>query len=185
MVDIQTIGVLVTAASVSVAAIYYMFTLRINQKNLQTNIETRQIQLLMDLSQMITSQEGMKRWAEWLSMEWTDYEDFEKKYSSDINPDSFALRFSLSWWLEKMGFLVKHGMIKPELIWEFWPTAVLQSWSKFKEINLKQRVVYGQPLMWNNWEYLYNEIARIAKENKYGTDYSQLPFRSVDRFKES
>ena len=32
MVDAQTIGVLVAAVSVSVAAIYYMFTLRINMR---------------------------------------------------------------------------------------------------------------------------------------------------------
>jgi hypothetical protein len=54
LVDVQTVGVLVTAASVSVAAIYYIFTLRTNQKNLKMNLETRQAQLFM---QMYTTHE--------------------------------------------------------------------------------------------------------------------------------
>jgi len=53
LVDAQTIGVLVTAASVTVAAVYYVFTLRINSrtqelalKAQQQNLETRRIGLV-------------------------------------------------------------------------------------------------------------------------------------------
>jgi hypothetical protein len=53
MVDAQTIGVLMTAASVTVAAVYYMFTLRMNMrtqelalKAQQQNLETRRIGLV-------------------------------------------------------------------------------------------------------------------------------------------
>ncbi|MGD0804553.1 MAG: hypothetical protein ABSA11_10840 [Candidatus Bathyarchaeia archaeon] len=55
MVDAQTIGVLVTAASVTVAAIYYIFTLRINQRNLKANLETRQAQFMNQISDGLTS----------------------------------------------------------------------------------------------------------------------------------
>jgi len=57
MVDIQTVGVLITAASVTVAAIYYMFTLRINQKNVKTTLETRQAQLFMGIYDKFSSKE--------------------------------------------------------------------------------------------------------------------------------
>ena len=81
MVDVQTIGVLVTAASVSVAAIYYAFTLRINMRNQelmlkaqetstrtqelalktqQQNLETRQAQLLIGIYQTLVSPEMME-----------------------------------------------------------------------------------------------------------------------------
>jgi hypothetical protein len=39
----------VTAASVTVAAIYYMFTLRTNQRNYKATLDTRQAQLFMQL----------------------------------------------------------------------------------------------------------------------------------------
>jgi hypothetical protein len=52
MIDAQTVGVLATAASVTVAAVYYIFTLRINMKtqelalkNQQQTLETRQAQM--------------------------------------------------------------------------------------------------------------------------------------------
>jgi len=45
LVDVQTIGVLVTAASVSVAAIYYAFTLRINLKNQELSLKTQELAL--------------------------------------------------------------------------------------------------------------------------------------------
>jgi hypothetical protein len=58
MVDAQTIGVLVTAASVTVAAIYYIFTLRINMKTQeftlkarQQNLETRQARTSIRLNE--------------------------------------------------------------------------------------------------------------------------------------
>jgi hypothetical protein len=57
MVDAQTIGVLVTASSVTVAAVYYMFTLRTNQRNYKATLETRQAQLFMQLFDRWTSSE--------------------------------------------------------------------------------------------------------------------------------
>lgn len=60
MIDAQTVGVLVTAASVTVAAIYYIFTLRTNQKNLKANLDTRQAQLFMDLNKYTSSPEWLK-----------------------------------------------------------------------------------------------------------------------------
>ncbi len=51
MVDAQTIGVLVTATSMTLAAIYYVLTLRTNQRNLKMDLETRQTELFMQVFQ--------------------------------------------------------------------------------------------------------------------------------------
>jgi hypothetical protein len=130
MVDIvllQSVSYMAGAIGVCVAAIYYVMNLRLNQGIMKTSLETRQTQLLVDLCEMPISFEGTKRWAEWMNLTWTDYEDFEKKYSSDINVDNFALRYSMNWWFEKTGFLVKNGLISPEKVWEFYGNSVLQS----------------------------------------------------------
>jgi len=52
MVDIQTVGVLATAASVSEAAIYYILTLR-------NTIDNRKAQLLMEYNKMVSSKEWL------------------------------------------------------------------------------------------------------------------------------
>jgi hypothetical protein len=57
MVDAQTIEVLVTAAGVTVTAVYYIMTLRVQQRNMKTNIETRQAQLFMSTFQSTYSKE--------------------------------------------------------------------------------------------------------------------------------
>ncbi|MGD0804565.1 MAG: hypothetical protein ABSA11_10900 [Candidatus Bathyarchaeia archaeon] len=72
LVDPQTVGVLVTAASVTIAAIYYVMNIRISKRNQelmlksqetsvktqelalksqQQNLETRQVQLFMSVYQ--------------------------------------------------------------------------------------------------------------------------------------
>jgi len=100
MVDAQTIGVLVTAASVSVAAIYYAFTLRISMKNQelslkaleqsakaqelnlktqelalktqQQNLETRQAQLFMQIFLVNQSKELAESFVKLCSMDLSD-----------------------------------------------------------------------------------------------------------------
>jgi len=100
MVDVQSIGVLVTAASVSVAAIYYAFTLRINMKNQelslkaleqsakaqelnlktqelalktqQQNLETRQAQLFMQIFIVNQSKEMVESFVKLYSMDLSD-----------------------------------------------------------------------------------------------------------------
>ncbi len=49
MVDIQTIGVLVATASVTLAATYYMLTLRATQRSMKNTLETRQVQMFMNI----------------------------------------------------------------------------------------------------------------------------------------
>lgn len=58
--DVQTIGVLVTATSVTIAAIYYVMTLRASQRNMKTNLETRQAQLFMPIYSTYYSDEFMR-----------------------------------------------------------------------------------------------------------------------------
>ncbi len=95
-------------------------------------METRQAELLNDMLQIVTSREGLKGWAELMNMHWKNYEDFESKYGSDVNENNFALRYSWAWWFDKMGFFVKNGLVKPEVVYDFgWRAGIMQCWSKF------------------------------------------------------
>lgn len=86
MVDAQTFGVLVTAVSVSVAAVYYVMTLRVQQTNMKHTLETRQAQFFIQFYQNgFGTVEGLKRWIEILHYEFKDYDEFEEKYGSENN----------------------------------------------------------------------------------------------------
>jgi hypothetical protein len=55
LVDLQLIGVLVTATSVTIAAIYYIV-------NLKETLRNRRVALATGLMQTFISEEGSRRW---------------------------------------------------------------------------------------------------------------------------
>jgi hypothetical protein len=159
-----------TGVSVTVAVIYYMFTLRINMrtqqlalKSQEQTLETRQAQILMQLFQVQFNKASVLDFIKLLNMEWTDYDDFEKKYGSDNNPENYAMRNSFNNLLDAAGFLAKKGLIDVDNIYEIWSFGTISYWNKFRDVFLKQRVVYNMPDMVVNMEYLYNEMIRISK----------------------
>jgi hypothetical protein len=163
MLDVQTIGVLVTAASVSIAAIYYMLTLKTNQKNLSMNLETRQSQFMSQISDEINSLENWKIAWELLGMEWTDWEDFEKKYGSSGNPEAAARRFSLFSKLDNVGWLLKNGVLDPEWVHSQFHMNVTTLWLKFEPQIIQMRKAMRSPTILMGFEYLGRKILEIEK----------------------
>jgi len=163
MLDVQTIGVLVTAASVSIAAIYYMLTLKTNQRNFSMNLETRQSQFMSQISDEINSLENWKIVWELLGMEWTDWEDFEKKYGSSGNPEAAARRFSLFSKLDNVGWLLKNGMLDPEWVHSQFHMNVTILWLKFEPQIIQMRKAMRSPTILMGFEYLGRKILEIEK----------------------
>jgi len=86
-----------TGVSVTVAAIYYMFTLRINMKNQELSLksqhqadETRQAQLFMQVYDPFRGKEFQKAFVDVRNMKFKDYQEFLEKYGSEVNPDLYA-----------------------------------------------------------------------------------------------
>jgi hypothetical protein len=134
MVDAQTIGVFVTAASVTVAAIYYTITLRITQRNMKQTLETRQAQFMMQLNESMTNVEVMKNHIELMNMEWTDLDDFSKKWGTGSNIDAAAKR--LNTW-QRFGFigdLLKRNLFDREWLYEQFGSMIILQWYKFESI---------------------------------------------------
>jgi hypothetical protein len=185
MVDIallQSVSYIAGSVGVFIAAIFYVLNLRINQRNMKQTLETRQFQLLMQLSEFITTKEGMKNYLEFISMEWKDYDDFEKKYGSDANPDSYALRESMAGWFNKAGILLRHGMIDKELLYDFLGIGAIGLWNKYGEIIRTQREIWDMPQVWRDWDYLYDEMVKIAAERGRDPHWNEDP-RYTDEIK--
>jgi hypothetical protein len=103
MVDAQTLSIVFAGLSVGIAAIYYSFTLRINQRN-------NKIALTTNIMQTLLSEEAQRRWIDLINMEWTDYDDFERKYGSDANPDNYAKRFTVWSSCNVLGHLLRKNV---------------------------------------------------------------------------
>ena len=74
MIDYQTLSIVFTGLSISIAAFYYINTLRNAQK-------TRQIQMFMQLYESKYDQEGLEALFTLMYLEWEDFDDYMEKYS--------------------------------------------------------------------------------------------------------
>ena len=79
MIDLQTILTYLSLISIPTGVIYYILTLRNNQRNQDFANETRKAQLYMQISDKMSTVESMKLSQELFDMEWTDFEDFKRR----------------------------------------------------------------------------------------------------------
>ena len=94
---LQTAGILV-------GMVYYITIIRNAQKarraeNLQWFLEDR------------SDEEGMLRYAFVQSLEWEDYDDFQKKYGRKQNPEAWAKLWSYLVKFDDIGLMVNRGVI--------------------------------------------------------------------------
>lgn len=175
-------GVIQTAAIVAgvILAIAELRHMRLQRK---LELETRQIQLVNELSQVVMSLEGQRMNHEFLGMEWKDYDDFEQKYGSDNNPENAAMRNVIGNWYNFLGILMRYRIAEAELIFDWTGWNVIWGWNKFRDIWLKQRELYNMPERHKNWELLYYEMKRIAESRGYSTESSMTPARYTDEMR--
>jgi hypothetical protein len=167
MVDAQTIGVLVTAASVTVAAIYYMFTLRTNQRNYKVTLDTRQAQLFMQLFDRFSGSEfalnyGKIRY-EFCPKFNNNPEELNKfiyqNTNEKFNPEVFLPFHQLTLFFDGVGVLVQKDLINMDLVERLFSDRIIWFWTM-----IKPRIVYSResqgPQLYANIEWLYHEMIR-------------------------
>ena len=151
------------ATGVLVAAIYYVYNMRVNQRNLRTTLETRQSQFMSQISDEINSVENWKIVWELMSMEWTDWADFEKKYGSTGNPEVASRRFSILGKLENIGWLLRNGVLDPEWVHSQFHVNVTMLWLKFEPYVLQARRAMRTPTIYLGFEYLGRKLLEIER----------------------
>ena len=121
---------MVAATGVLIAAIYYVYNIRVTQRNMKQTLETRQAQFMMQLNERMTNTEVMKEHLELMNMEWTDLDDFERKWGSGGNIEAAAKRFNLWWRLDFVGDLLQRDLVDREWLYKHFSTVVLMQWFK-------------------------------------------------------
>ena len=136
MVELSVIRDLVAIFGVIAGFSYYVLTVRNQQKTQRTAEQNRQLQLLMGF---LATEESGKRFVELLKMEWTDYDDFERKYGSDNNPDNYGKRTHLWSQGDTLGYMLKKGLIDKELLFDRMGTGFVYIWVKFEKVIKENR----------------------------------------------
>jgi len=161
---IEYLPLVLTGIGIIVTILYYTSVLRNANKTQQLTLETRRMQIIMDLDKEMKSLETYRKIIELLNMQWDDYDDFESKYGSDNNPENFATRYSLFYRLNSIGILVKDGFVEAETVYNLLgDVSTIWLWKKFESVIKEIRVRYNVPSALDHFEFLYDELLKIRE----------------------
>jgi len=161
MIELSTIRDLVAIFGVIAGFSYYVLTVRANQRNQRHQLETRRAQLFTSLYSEFRRPENLRLYGKALNMNWSDYDEFQTKYSALEHMEE---RIPYSWWsmyFQEIGVLVQEGFIDINIVAQFLPDAFRALWEKFKPIILEHRERENYPQYFAGMEYLYNEFSKI------------------------
>ena len=153
-ISLQMIRDVVTILGVMAGFSYYIMVVRNANK-------ARQIQLIAQFSGA-TSEEMQKKGIQLIALEWSDYDDFERKYGSDVDPDNFAMRYAYWSRFNQIGYMLHSKIIDKETLQGIFAGAggPLWQWHKFESIDKEQRRRYNLPDLFIWWEYLADELRK-------------------------
>jgi len=161
LAEIQAAYYMVAATGVLAASLYYIYNVRVNQKNARTTLETRQTQLFMQLFAQYDNKDFMNDFARVAyDIEYQSLEDWTRKYGSKANREAWASWARVGRFFDGTGILVKRGLIDVDLVIDELRELILFSWDKMKPWVYEVRVEMNSPHTWENFEYLAEEARR-------------------------
>jgi hypothetical protein len=167
LVDLQTVGLLVTATSVTIAAAYYIITLRMSQRNIKTTLDTRQAQLFMNTFQVTYTNDWLDALRKLFTIELRDLKDYEAIQRGDEQYKAFYI---VAQYLEGVGVLVRENLVDIRLVAELNSGIILWWWGKFGPGILKLRGELNFPRYCVEIEFLAKKVS------EYGRTHPELGF---------
>ena len=162
MVDIQTVSVVIASASVVAGVIYYSLQIRHQNLQIQHQNKIRETDLLVRISPWLnmSSSELQAAFVRTLNLEFTDYDDFVKRYGKihSEKPEQAAFLAVVNY-LDALGILARRGLVDVDLIYEFWTGDIPDLWEKIKPLVEGIRKESKFPILVNA-EHLYNEMKK-------------------------
>jgi hypothetical protein len=154
-VDVQTVSIAVASASVTLAAIYYIWQIRH-----QTKI--RQTDLVIRLSDFGTRKDFLEACTDIFEAEFKDYDDFVKKYGAPFSKNPIPMSyFVVGNFMERVGVLLKNKLLDVTLVSQL--MTVTDFWEKMKPLIEGIRKEENNQNYYAYFEYLYNEIKKTEQ----------------------
>jgi len=159
MVDYSTLSIVFTGLSISLAAFYYINTLRNTQK-------TRQIQMFMQLYESKYNQEGLEALFTLMYLEWENVEDYMMRHSPVTGDNKIAVMMeSQVSYMDGLGLLVRNKEVDLETVYNVAGRRVMLLWFKLETIIKSFREpVWGMPEYAENCEYLAYEMIKMRRQ---------------------
>jgi hypothetical protein len=156
-IDLQTISVAVASTSVTIAAIYYIWQIRHQNR-------VRQTDLVMRLYSALYSKEFTEALTTYLTADFEDFDDFIKKYGPTIpseHPVQIAGQMVFSYF-DAIGELLHKKLIDIETVEDLFQVRLY--WEKISPLMEDIRKQINEPRMFEWFEYLYSQMKKREKE---------------------
>ena len=177
MIELSTIRDLVAIFGVIAGFSYYVLTVRANQRN-------QKHQLFQAFMTAMTTPEVVRDWYTIYNLEWSEYDDFMEKYGWENNPDMWV-KISFYWQrYNQFGHQIKIGAFDISQFYDAGTDGFALMWKKYEPIIFEmRRRVPSTPLIFGQWEYLYNEMKK--ESDRRGDDFFGLKNKDYNRFSRS
>ena len=163
LATLQAVSYIIGSLGVFVAAIYYVSTLRNNQRTQQLQLDTRQAQLFMQIySQSHNDPSFLEAWRKTMSLKWSTYEEFRDLLKDE---DKARAMQRVASFYEGLGVLVKANFIDIRLVALLMTIMTRTWWEKYKPIIEEARKQMGFPRYLSESEYLYNELVKYLEKH--------------------
>jgi hypothetical protein len=154
MVDIQTVSIVIASAGVFLAAIYYIFQIRHQDK-------MRHMDLFMRLYSIWGSEDMLNAHRRFMILKVETYDSWVKKEGPVNEPSQVNTDIDrIGWFFNLMGFIVKEKIVHIKLIDELLGYWVIKDWETIKPLVDGWRKQYNIPESYRWFEYLYNEMKK-------------------------
>lgn len=166
MVELSLIRDFLACFGVLAGFSYYVLTVRASQRNMRRTLETRQISLIDNIVTRSMGEQGFKNFFELMRYEWTDYEDFERKYGSENNVEATAKRFSVWQDYNLIGLMLRKRLVEPDDLFDMGVQGVIFLWEKYKLIVAEERKRYLGNNFLRDFEYLAGEMLKVVQQRE-------------------
>jgi hypothetical protein len=154
---LQPVSWVAAAMGVCVAAFYYVMNLRETTKN-------RRGTLTNVLIQPFTTKEFATTWIGFAKMKWDNFEDFQKKYDSRVNPENYAARVSFWNLCDSIGYQYRTGLIDIGTIYSVAGTWISGGWLLFGDVIKEFRKSDYPRDEYENFEYLAEVLMKMRAQ---------------------
>ena len=166
LMDLQLISTVSASIGVLAGVINWIIRTRRAEKQRQTEIETRQAQLFMDIYGHFRDPEFQMAYRDIMGKwEWEDYDEYVEKYcqADDVGVKKlFFHRF-----YSGVAILVARGLIDTELANELVGGILTVVWEKYKPMIERRRIDLNMPFLWKDIEFLYNKFKPLKRYEIY------------------
>jgi hypothetical protein len=63
--------------------------------------------------------------------------------------------------MERIGTLIKNGLLDGDVLFDFASSFIMANWNQLRPFVLEQRRVFGEPRLWENFEFIAGEAQRF------------------------